>query len=100
MDHLRVGDVRAPSPGQVLQAHRDRAEALGTGTLEMGGLRICRGPDHGSCAGGEGMTIWNRLQYLRPSRRRREEREMREELESLTAIAGRKDLGNLTLAME
>ena len=46
------------------------------------------------------MTIWNRLKYLWPARRRREEREMREELESLTAIAGSKELGNLTLAME
>ncbi len=46
------------------------------------------------------MTIWNRLKYLRPSRRRKEEREMREELESLSAIAGSKELGNLTLAME
>ena len=46
------------------------------------------------------MTIWNRLQYLWPARRRREEREMREELASLTAIAGSKELGNLTLAME
>lgn len=46
------------------------------------------------------MTIWNRLKYLWPARRRQEEREMREELGSLTAIAGRKELGNLTLAME
>jgi predicted permease len=46
------------------------------------------------------MTIWNRLKYLWPARRRREEREMREELGSLTAIAGRRELGNLTLAME
>jgi putative ABC transport system permease protein len=46
------------------------------------------------------MTIWNRLKYLWPARRRREEREMREELRALTAIAGRKELGNLTLAME
>jgi len=46
------------------------------------------------------MTIWNRLQHLWPARRRREEREMREELESLVAIAGRGELGNLTLAME
>jgi predicted permease len=46
------------------------------------------------------MTIWNRLKYLWPARRRQEEREMREELESLTAIAGSKELGNLTLAME
>jgi predicted permease len=46
------------------------------------------------------MTIWNRLKYLWPEWRRREEREMREELRSLTAIAGRKELGNLTLAME
>ncbi len=35
------------------------------------------------------MTIWNRLKYLWPARRRREEREMREELESLTAIASK-----------
>jgi predicted permease len=46
------------------------------------------------------MTIWNRLKYLFPARRRKEEREMREELDSLTAIAGSKELGNLTLAME
>jgi predicted permease len=46
------------------------------------------------------MTIWNRLKYLWPAWRRREEREMREELGSLTAIAGGKELGNLTLAME
>ncbi len=46
------------------------------------------------------MTIWQRLKYLSPARRRREEREMREELASLTAIAGSRELGNLTLAME
>jgi predicted permease len=46
------------------------------------------------------MMVWNRLKYLWPARRRREEREMREELGSLTAIAGSKELGNLTLAME
>src|SRR5580700_8178949 len=44
--------------------------------------------------------IRNRLKYLWPPTRRRAEREMREELESLTAIAGSKELGNLTLAME
>uniref|UniRef100_Q01P15 Permease n=1 Tax=Solibacter usitatus (strain Ellin6076) TaxID=234267 RepID=Q01P15_SOLUE len=41
-----------------------------------------------------------RLKYLWPGRRRREEREMREELAALTAIAGSRELGNLTLAME
>jgi hypothetical protein len=46
------------------------------------------------------MTIRNRLKYLWPAWRRREEREMREELGSLTAIAGSQELGNLTLAME
>jgi len=46
------------------------------------------------------MTIWRRLQYLWPARRRREERDMREELASLTEIAGAKELGNLTRAME
>jgi predicted permease len=46
------------------------------------------------------MTIWTRLKYLWPPRRRQEEREMREELDSLIAIAGNKELGNLTLAME
>jgi predicted permease len=43
---------------------------------------------------------WNRLKYLWPAWRRRQERDMREELESLTAIAGSKELGNVTLAME
>jgi macrolide transport system ATP-binding/permease protein len=46
------------------------------------------------------MMLWNRLKYLWPARRRQEEREMREELESLTDIAGAKELGNLMLAME
>ncbi|HXA07913.1 MAG TPA: ABC transporter permease, partial [Bryobacteraceae bacterium] len=46
------------------------------------------------------MMLWNRLKYLWPARRRQEERDMREELASLTAIAGAKELGNLTLAME
>jgi predicted permease len=46
------------------------------------------------------MSIWNRVQHLWPARRRYEEREMREELESLAVIAGRGELGNLTLAME
>ncbi len=46
------------------------------------------------------MTVWNRFKYLWPARRRQEEREMREELGSLTAMAGSKELGNLTLAME
>jgi putative ABC transport system permease protein len=46
------------------------------------------------------MMIWNRLKYLWPAWRRQEEREMREELASLAAIAGGKELGNVTLAME
>jgi macrolide transport system ATP-binding/permease protein len=46
------------------------------------------------------MMLRNRLKSLFPAWRRRQEREMREELESLTALAGRKELGNLTLAME
>jgi putative ABC transport system permease protein len=46
------------------------------------------------------MTIWDRLKPLSPAWRNRQERDMREELESLAAIAGRKELGNLTLAME
>ncbi|HLY16231.1 MAG TPA: ABC transporter permease [Bryobacteraceae bacterium] len=46
------------------------------------------------------MTVRSRIKYLWPAWRRRQEREMREELESLTAIAGSRELGNLTLAME
>jgi hypothetical protein len=46
------------------------------------------------------MMIWSRLKYLWPAWRRREEREMREELGSLIEIAGGRKLGNLTLAME
>ena len=42
----------------------------------------------------------NRLKALWPAWRREQEREMREELESLTALAGRKELGNITLALE
>ena len=43
---------------------------------------------------------WNRLKYMWPAWRRRQEREMREELASLTAIAGAKELGNVTLLIE
>ena len=46
------------------------------------------------------MNAWRKLKYLLPSYRRSEEREMQEELESLTAIAGPRELGNLTLAAE
>jgi predicted permease len=44
--------------------------------------------------------IWRRLQYLLPSRRRAEERDMHEELDALVQIAGERELGNLTLAAE
>ena len=46
------------------------------------------------------MTIGTWLKSLWPAWRRRQEREMREELASLGEIAGAKELGNLTLAME
>ena len=50
------------------------------------------------------MMFWNRLKFLWPAWRRKQEREMHEELGSLSAIAGdmgdEKELGNLTLAME
>jgi predicted permease len=43
---------------------------------------------------------WSRLKSLWPAWRRREERDMREEWESLNAIAGSRELGNRTLALE
>ena len=43
---------------------------------------------------------WRQLGYLLPSNRRREEREMQEELDSLRAIAEPRELGNLTRAAE
>jgi predicted permease len=46
------------------------------------------------------MKIGNGLKSLWPAWRRREEREIRDELDSLVAIAGAKELGNLTLALE
>ena len=46
------------------------------------------------------MSVWRKLKYLLPSYRRAEERDMQEELESLAAIAGPRELGNLTLAAE
>ena len=42
------------------------------------------------------MRAWRKLKYLLPSCRRAEERDMQEELASLAAIAGRRELGNLT----
>jgi len=46
------------------------------------------------------MMIWRRLKYLLPFYRRAEEREIQDELESLRAIAGPRELGNLTIAAE
>ncbi len=46
------------------------------------------------------MSVFKRFRYLSPGFRRAEEREMREELSSLAALAERGELGNLTLAAE
>ena len=46
------------------------------------------------------MSLWRRLPYLSPSRRRAAERDMQDEIDSLAEIAGRAELGNLTLARE
>jgi len=46
------------------------------------------------------MTWWRRLRLLLPSYRRAAERDMRDELDSLSAIAQPGELGNLTLAAE
>jgi predicted permease len=43
---------------------------------------------------------WQKLKYLLPSARRQAERDMREELASLAAMAESGELGNLTLAAE
>ena len=40
------------------------------------------------------MNAWRKLRYLLPSYRRSEERDMQEELESLAAMAGPRELGN------
>ena len=46
------------------------------------------------------MSLWKKLTYLVPSIRRAADRDMHEELEALEEIAGRRALGNLTLAAE
>src|SRR5437763_86666 len=46
------------------------------------------------------MSIWQKLKYLLPSYRRAQENDMREELQSLAAIAEAGELGNLTRAAE
>ena len=46
------------------------------------------------------MRLWRRLRYLLPGVRRAEERDMREELASLAAMAEPGELGNLTRAAE
>jgi putative ABC transport system permease protein len=46
------------------------------------------------------MSVWKRLKYLLPSYRRAQEQDMREELASLAAMAGPRELGNLTRAAE
>ena len=46
------------------------------------------------------MSAWSWLTGLRRSRRRAAERDMQDELEALRAIAGPRELGNLTIAAE
>lgn len=46
------------------------------------------------------MSLWKKLRFLVPSIRRAADRDVQEELESLEEIAGRRELGNLTLAAE
>jgi hypothetical protein len=46
------------------------------------------------------MGRWQKLKYLLPSARREADRDMREELEALRAMAETGELGNLTLAAE
>src|SRR5688572_25551489 len=46
------------------------------------------------------MAFWRKLKNLLPWIRRAEERDIQDELRSLEAIAGRRALGNLTLAAE
>ncbi len=46
------------------------------------------------------MTLWRKLRNLPRSRRRSLEQDMREELDSLAAMAPAKELGNLTLTAE
>src|SRR6267143_1635505 len=46
------------------------------------------------------MSVWRKLKYLLPPYRQVLERDMREELESLAAIAEPRELGNLTRAAE
>src|ERR1700741_1359426 len=46
------------------------------------------------------MMFFRRLGYLLPWRRRAAERDMQEELRSIAAMAGPRELGHLTLAAE
>src|SRR5258707_10905721 len=46
------------------------------------------------------MSVWRKLKYLLPPYRRDLERDMREELESLAAIAEPGELGNVTRVAE
>jgi predicted permease len=46
------------------------------------------------------MSAWKKLRYLAPSRRRTEERDLREELQSLKDMAAPGELGNLAIAAE
>src|ERR1051326_8069382 len=46
------------------------------------------------------MMFWSKLKFLLPWKRRSEEQDMQEELESLKAMAERRELGNFALAAE
>ncbi len=64
----------------------------------MGGFRGRNRKSHG--AGSGGVNMLRKWKYLIPQFRRQAENDMREELASLEEIAGKRELGNLTLAAE
>src|ERR1035441_9003378 len=100
LDRLEMGDLGAQPPRQELSAHGHRPKAAQAGTVRMGGVRKRgRTGDGAGARRGERMN-WKKLTLLWPSRRRREELNMQEELKSLAQIADLRELGNLTLAAE
>src|SRR5258708_6121367 len=57
--------------------------------------------DHGADSGRrQAMNFWRRLKYLLPFYRQAQERDMKEEVESLSAMTQPGELGNLTRAAE
>src|SRR4029453_8707824 len=88
LDRLEMGILRAQAACESLSAHAVRTQETAEGEVRMGGIRERGRADHEADRGRDRlMMLWKRLAYLLPWRRRAAERDMRDELQSIAAMA-------------